>query len=183
VPEQQDNRMPKQAKTDQTMPFPILIGDIGGTNARFSILMDATSEPSAFPIVQTADYATIDDAIRTHVLPLAKQAPRSAILAVAGPIKGDEIDLTNCDWVVKPRQMIAELGFDDVLIVNDFEAQALAVATANRAGNRQANGIAGCAWSGHWSWCCRTGARQRCLGACARRRRPCGYGTTLEARF
>jgi glucokinase len=114
-------------KTD-TLPFPILIGDIGGTNARFSILLDAYAEPKPFPNVRTADYPTIDDAIQKVVLDTSSVQPRSAILAIAGPIDGDEIDLTNCDWVVRPKGMIADLGFEDVLVVNDFEAQALAVA-------------------------------------------------------
>ncbi|KAB1089095.1 glucokinase [Neorhizobium galegae] len=114
-------------KTDK-LPFPILIGDIGGTNARFSILLDAYAEPKPFPNVRTADYPTIDDAIQKIVLDSSSVQPRSAILAIAGPIDGDEIDLTNCDWVVRPKGMIAQLGFEDVLVVNDFEAQALAVA-------------------------------------------------------
>ncbi|MDQ0132370.1 glucokinase [Neorhizobium galegae] len=114
-------------KTDK-LPFPILIGDIGGTNARFSILLDAYAEPKPFPNVRTADYPTIDDAIQKVVLDTSSVQPRSAILAIAGPIDGDEIDLTNCDWVVRPKGMIADLGFEDVLVVNDFEAQALAVA-------------------------------------------------------
>ncbi|RWX76634.1 glucokinase [Neorhizobium lilium] len=111
----------------QAMPFPILIGDIGGTNARFSILADEHGEPHEFPTVQTAEFPTIDDAIRQVVLDGTAVRPRSAILAVAGPIDGDEIDLTNCDWVVRPKTMISELGFEDVLVVNDFEAQALAI--------------------------------------------------------
>jgi glucokinase len=110
-------------------PFPILIGDIGGTNARFSILADATSEPQELPSIRTADFATMDEAIRKTVLDKVAVAPLSAILAIAGPIEGDEIALTNCDWVVRPQVMLAELGFKDVLVVNDFEAQALAIAT------------------------------------------------------
>ncbi|UIK05738.1 glucokinase [Neorhizobium galegae] len=120
--------MADNMKTDK-LPFPILIGDIGGTNARFSILLDADAEPKPFPNVRTADYPTIDDAIQKIVLDRSSVQPRSAILAIAGPIDGDEIDLTNCDWVVRPKGMIADLGFEDVLVVNDFEAQALAVAT------------------------------------------------------
>jgi glucokinase len=119
--------MADTTKTDK-LPFPILIGDIGGTNARFSILLDADAEPKPFPNVRTADYPTIDDAIQKIVLDSSSVQPRSAILAIAGPIDGDEIDLTNCDWVVRPKGMIAQLGFEDVLVVNDFEAQALAVA-------------------------------------------------------
>ncbi len=114
----------------EALPFPILIGDIGGTNARFSILVDAESKATDFVHVQTADYETIDDAIIDKVFKNADLAkPRSAILAIAGPIDGDEIDLTNCDWIVRPKKMIGELGFDAVLVLNDFEAQALAIAT------------------------------------------------------
>jgi glucokinase len=111
-----------------SLPFPILLGDIGGTNARFSILADETSEPIRFPNIKTADYPTIDEAIRKDVLDKTPVRPRSTILAVAGPIEGDEIDLTNCDWIVRPNALISDLGFEDVLVLNDFEAQALAVA-------------------------------------------------------
>lgn len=110
-------------------PFPILIGDIGGTNARFSLLTDTHAEPQEFPIVQTANYPTIDEAIQRVVLDHTALQPRSAILAIAGPINGDEIPLTNCPWVVRPNDMLANLGFADVTVVNDFEAQALAVAS------------------------------------------------------
>ncbi|MCY0093071.1 glucokinase [Hoeflea ulvae] len=115
--------------TDHIIPFPILIGDIGGTNARFAILLDANAEPKEFPIIHTADFATIDEAIQAGVLDKTSLQPRSAILAVAGPVKGDEIDLTNCDWVIRPREMIRDLGFEDIVVINDFEAQALAAAS------------------------------------------------------
>lgn len=118
------------AKTrDEHFPFPILIGDIGGTNARFSLLNDAASETKDVAIVQTANYPTIDAAIEDAVLSKAPVKPLSTILAVAGPINGDVIPLTNCPWVVRPNDLIANLGFEDVVVINDFEAQALAVAT------------------------------------------------------
>ena len=113
---------------NESLPFPILLGDIGGTNARFSILVDEASDPIHFPNVRTADFPTIDEAIRKDVLEKSPARPRSTILAVAGPIEGDEIDLTNCDWIVRPNALISDLGFQNVLVLNDFEAQALAVA-------------------------------------------------------
>lgn len=120
------------AKTNDgefALPFPILIGDIGGTNARFALLLDAFAPPREFPIIQTAQFETIDDALQRSILDKTAVQPRSAILALAGPIQGDEVPLTNCDWVVRPRDMIANLGLEDVLLVNDFEAQALAIAS------------------------------------------------------
>ena len=116
------------ANDDQThLRFPILIGDIGGTNARFSIVLDANSEMSDPQIVQTAGFNTIDEAIQAAVLDRSSVRPNSAVLAVAGPVDSDEIRLTNCPWVVKPREMFASLGLGDIVVLNDFEAQALAV--------------------------------------------------------
>ncbi len=112
---------------DCTLRFPVLVGDIGGTNARFAILLDSYAEPKQFPILQTADYATIDEAIQTAVLDHTSIQPRSAVLAIAGPVDGDEVGLTNCHWVLKPKQMMETLGLEDITILNDFEAQALAV--------------------------------------------------------
>lgn len=113
--------------SEASLPYPILIGDIGGTNARFAIIADAAAEQINFPNVRTADFETIDDAIRAAILEKSVIKPRSAILAVAGPISDDQIPLTNCDWVVRPKTMIEGLGLEDVLVVNDFEAQALAI--------------------------------------------------------
>ena len=108
--------------------FPVLIGDIGGTNARFAILTDAYAEAREFAPVRVADFSNIDEAIQSAVLDRTSLQPRSAVLAVAGPVDGDEIDLTNCDWIVRPPELIRDLGLSDVIVVNDFEAQALAIA-------------------------------------------------------
>ncbi len=72
-------------RAEQGFRFPVLVGDIGGTNARFAILVDSNAEPKEFPVLQTADYATIDEAIQDAVLDHISIRPRSAILAVAGP--------------------------------------------------------------------------------------------------
>ncbi|QIA20980.1 glucokinase [Mesorhizobium sp. AA22] len=112
---------------DTALQFPVLIGDIGGTNARFSMVLDANSEPTEPQIVQTANFNTIDEAIQAAVLDRSSVRPNSAVLAVAGPVDSDEIPLTNCPWIVKPRKMFASLGLSDVVVLNDFEAQALAV--------------------------------------------------------
>lgn len=111
-----------------SLPFPILLGDIGGTNARFTILADASTQPVDVFSVKTAGFETIDDAILEAVYSKTALKPKSAILAVAGPVEANEIPLTNCHWVVKPKKMIEALGLSDVMVVNDFEAQALAIA-------------------------------------------------------
>lgn len=111
----------------EAFEFPILVGDIGGTNARFAVVEHAGAATGEPQIVHTADFPTIDDAIRVAVLGKLGIQPRSALLAVAGPVNGDEIPLTNCPWVVRPKGMAASVGIRDVMVLNDFEAQALAV--------------------------------------------------------
>ncbi|HDZ74415.1 MAG TPA: glucokinase [Aurantimonas coralicida] len=122
------------------LKFPILIGDIGGTNARFALLLDSFAEPKMFAVIQTADFETVDDAIQATVLDKTSVQPKSAVLAVAGPIDGDEIDLTNSPWVIRPQQMLAGLGIEEVIVVNDFEAQALAISSLGEQSRTQIGG-------------------------------------------
>ena len=63
--------MVKSTHGENALPFPILIGDIGGTNARFALLLDAFAPPKEFPIVQTAQFETIDEALQRSLLGLA----------------------------------------------------------------------------------------------------------------
>jgi glucokinase len=107
--------------------FPVLVGDIGGTNARFALLSDAHAEPRLFEAVGTGDYVDIESAIEDVVLSATSVMPRSAVLAVAGPIGGDGVDLTNADWTIRPRDLMIRTGIGDVVLLNDFEALALAL--------------------------------------------------------
>ncbi|GGE08778.1 glucokinase [Aureimonas endophytica] len=132
--------MATTSASDQAFKFPILIGDIGGTNARFAILVDAFAEPKSFPIVRTADYPTIDEAIQAAVLDKTSLQPKAAVLAVAGPIDGEAIELTNCPWVVRPREMMKNLDLGEIIVLNDFEAQALAVSALPDSGRRKVGG-------------------------------------------
>jgi glucokinase len=114
------------------LPLPALIGDIGGTNARFALVGETSSPIERFLNAKTADHATIDDAIAAALAGHELQ-PRSAVLALAGPITGDAVQLTNCDWVVEPRKTIARFGLSEMALLNDFEAQSLALAQLHRA--------------------------------------------------
>jgi len=178
------------AGDDETvLRFPILIGDIGGTNARFSVVLDAHSEAGEPQIVQTADFATIDDAIRAAVLDRSSVQPNSAVLAVAGPVDGDEIPLTNCPWVVKPNGMLEGLGLGDVVVLNDFEAQALAVVALGeehmeRIGGGTPEPIRGaCARPRHGARRRRADPRVRPLDPRARRGRAHGHRAPHAARY
>jgi glucokinase len=111
---------------NRPIAFPALIGDIGGTNARFALIADETANAVRLATAHTADHATIDDAIAV-VLGAAGPKPKSAVLALAGPIAGDSVQLTNCDWVVEPKKTIARFGLSEMVLINDFEAQSLSL--------------------------------------------------------
>jgi len=105
--------------------FPALIGDIGGTNARFALIADRDAPWERLPDVQTADRPTIEDAIETVVLARTALRPKTAILALAGPIAGEAVRLTNCPWVFEPRKLIPRFGLSSMILLNDFEALSL----------------------------------------------------------
>lgn len=117
--------MSAPASERNTVAFPVLIGDIGGTNARFALVRGGDVPVERFPDAKTANFATIDDAIASVVPADAK--PRSAVLALAGPVQGDKVPLTNCPWVVEPKRMIERFGLDEVILLNDFEALSLSL--------------------------------------------------------
>jgi glucokinase len=107
--------------------YPVLVADIGGTNARFALVDHATAPTRMCGKTATAGHVDISSAIREVVFPETDQKPRTAIIAVAGPVTGDSIPLTNAAWVIEPLKMIADLGLEQVIVLNDFEAQALAL--------------------------------------------------------
>ena len=59
----------------EQVPFPVLIGDIGGTNARFALVPDRDAPLKVFRSVATDDFPTIEDAI-TSVIGDSGQKPR-----------------------------------------------------------------------------------------------------------
>lgn len=113
--------------TDLFLKFPVLIGDIGGTHARFQMLTDAHAAPKSFDVLNTADFKTVEEAIQAGVLDKTSHMPRSFVLAAAGPIHEEGLELTNCDWKISPKSMIEEFRLSDVVLLNDFAAQSMAL--------------------------------------------------------
>lgn len=106
--------------------FPVLVADIGGTNARFALVQDVHSVPILNTSASVADYENIGDAIDDVVLAKTSHLPKTIILAVAGPLEGEEIKLTNADWHFSPEALVERFDLETIVIMNDFAAQALA---------------------------------------------------------
>ena len=118
----------KHSNNDEAqLSFPVLIGDIGGTNARFQIVGSADGDIETFAPVRTADFKNVDDAVLRSVLTTTKTRPQSALIAAAGPITSQGLDLTNCHWDIRPNSVLPAIGVEQLLLLNDFEAQALSL--------------------------------------------------------
>jgi len=113
--------------TPKSFAYPVLVADIGGTNARFALVDRADAPTRPCGKTATAAHPGISSAIRETVFPETDVKPKTAIIAVAGPVTGNTIPLTNAAWVIEPLEMIGGLGLEEVIVLNDFEAQALAL--------------------------------------------------------
>ena len=105
----------------------LLIGDIGGTNARFALADPKHPGFSDALTLQCADYASADDAIRHYLSELSAEVPDVICLAAAGPIVGNTVQVTNNHWTLNAEDIAADFSIDKVRLLNDFEAVAFSI--------------------------------------------------------
>ncbi|WP_058834845.1 glucokinase [Luteimonas abyssi] len=107
----------------------ILLADIGGTNARFALADPAAEMPLLVDSVEgfaVAEFPSLAHAAR-HYLEHTGARVRAGVFAVAGRVDGDEARITNHPWVISRSRLRTELELDDVLLINDFAAQSMAI--------------------------------------------------------
>ena len=107
----------------------ILVGDIGGTHARFALARPDQARPLRTDSIckfAVADFPSLADAAR-HYLDGNGTTVKRAVFAVAGHIDGDEARITNHPWVISIARTQQALALDRLELVNDFAAQAMAI--------------------------------------------------------
>lgn len=111
-----------------------LLGDIGGTKSRFALL-DAAGEIVETRTLRNADHDSLAAAAEEYLSGLdgGEETVQRGALAVATPIRGDSVHLTNRDWSFSISALRHRLGLDELKVLNDFEALALAVAHLDEA--------------------------------------------------
>lgn len=120
------------------MTAPIsLVADIGATNARFGLL-DGDGAIIHSAILACADHPTLEDAAEAYLGTTAPAAaPVRGAIAVAGPVTGDLVNLTNHPWSFSVGRARERLGLDHLSVINDFTAVAMAVPHLGEADRRQ----------------------------------------------
>lgn len=104
-----------------------LIGDIGGTNARFALTDPAAERPRILQehTYSDAEVGSLAEAGRRYLAATGAK-PQRAVLAVASPIEGDQIRLTNRGWSTSRGALQQAIGLDTLQLLNDFAAIAWA---------------------------------------------------------
>ena len=116
-----------------TLGRPWLVADIGGTNARFGWLADGADEVSHVATLAGANFSGPAAAARAYLADLAArlgghfQAPRAGAFAVASAVGSDQVALTNSGWRFSRQATQRDLGLAQLILLNDFEALALAL--------------------------------------------------------
>ncbi|MBV8978138.1 MAG: glucokinase [Alphaproteobacteria bacterium] len=104
-----------------------LVGDVGGTHARFALADVSRKTPriSDIQVLDSHGYARAGDAVKAY-LAKASGKPSLAVIATAGPVRAGAVRFTNLNWSLSESQLRA-LGFAQARLVNDFTALALAI--------------------------------------------------------
>lgn len=107
--------------------------DVGGTHARFALASigdDGTISLGEPVTLKTGDYASLQTAWDAFEAQCGAPLPRAASIAIAAPIVGETIRMTNNSWIFQTHSIDDQLGLDRVTLINDFGAVAHAVARA-----------------------------------------------------
>jgi glucokinase len=104
-----------------------LVADIGGTNARFALHRRGTrAEFSGERVFACADFPRFEDALAAYRADCGASFTHAAI-AIANPVCGDAIRMTNHHWAFSIDQARRELGLKRLMVINDFTALALSI--------------------------------------------------------
>lgn len=110
-----------------TLERPIrLVGDIGGTHIRFA-LSRSVHDVSRIWLRRTADYQDLETPLREYLTQDGMPTIKTAIIGIANPVAGDHIAMTNANWSFSASATRKALGLDQLLLLNDFSALALAL--------------------------------------------------------
>jgi glucokinase len=122
-----------------TFDSPRLVADIGGTYARFTL----ETAPGIFErpaTLRCADHADFHAAVSAYMNTLPGDRIQHAAVAIANPVEGDEVRMTNYHWQFSIEAMREKLGFDTLVVVNDFTALAMALPRLSPGDRRQVGG-------------------------------------------
>ncbi|ASK78677.1 glucokinase [Paraphotobacterium marinum] len=116
----------------------VLSGDIGGTNTRLRLAKMnekfQLDEVLCIKKYKGADFSSLAEVLKVFIVESGIEVTsiKSACIAVAGPVKNGEVELTNLPWIVTEEQMKEVLQIEKVKLINDFESIGFGISTLNK---------------------------------------------------
>ena len=75
-----------------------IVADLGGTNIRLGIINDIGANPTHIHELSVGDYTGLIDCVSHYLTLIPEVSIQNLSIAVATPVAGDQINLTNRDW-------------------------------------------------------------------------------------
>lgn len=116
-----------------------LLADIGGTHARFA-WQQGPGQPLEALTLQCSQYEGVSHALRAALQRWGRAVPRRCGIAIANPVAGDLVRMTNRDWTFSIASLRDEFGFEQLVVLNDFTALARALPLLGPGDLRQVGG-------------------------------------------
>ena len=117
-----------------------IIADLGGTNIRLGIIHDISASPVHIHELLVEDYTGLIDCIEHYLTLIPEMSIKNLSIAVATPVTGDQINLTNRDWGFSISKVGEHFNFDQVKVVNDFTGLALSLPLLSKEDLQQVGG-------------------------------------------
>lgn len=103
-----------------------LVGDVGGTNCRLALCALDSGEISQACTFSGLDYDSLEAAINAY-LAQKNQQVEEACIAIACPIVGDWVAMTNHTWAFSIAEMKKNLALNHLKVINDFTAVSMSI--------------------------------------------------------
>jgi glucokinase len=116
-----------------------VVGDIGGTNARFARVAPDGSLDQIMPL-HGNDYPGPAEALEYYLSQTKGPKPVAAAIGIANPLSGDHVKMTNHTWSFSIEAMRKQIGLERLQFLNDFTALALSLSYLGDADRQQVGG-------------------------------------------
>jgi glucokinase len=113
-------------KSSPPADLPLLLGDIGGTHARFALVSGDNAPITKVMVLSTGQFPDLSTAVTAYLNQIGNPEVSTACIAIANPIVGDVVEMTNNQWRFSIENTRQTLQLENLLMLNDWEAMAMA---------------------------------------------------------
>lgn len=103
-----------------------LVGDVGGTNARLALCALGSGKLSHVKTYSGLEFPSLEAVIQRY-LAEHKVSVSDACIAIACPVTGDWVAMTNHTWAFSIAEMKQNLNLVHLEVINDFTAVSMAI--------------------------------------------------------